>query len=92
MAVTATSRTATYKGKSYRLAWIGQTKYGERAKLAFFDGSREFWVDATKVQVSEGRSGGRGRMGPGHGSAAQVAGYSSYCTDRPGCGCYDCAS
>lgn len=32
----------------------------------------------------------RGRSGAG--SAASVPGYSSYCTDRPGCGCYDCAS
>lgn len=46
-------QTATYKGKSYRLLFLGDTKYGRRAKLAFFDGSREFWVDASKVQVRE---------------------------------------
>lgn len=34
----------------------------------------------------------RYRYGSGAGSAAAVAGYSSYCTDRPGCRCYDCAS
>jgi hypothetical protein len=34
----------------------------------------------------------RYRMGSGHGSAVAVRGYSSYCTDRPGCRCYDCAS
>lgn len=34
----------------------------------------------------------RYRMGSGAGSAAQVRGYSSYCTDREGCRCYDCAS
>jgi hypothetical protein len=34
----------------------------------------------------------RYRMGSGRGSAAQVAGYSGYCTDRPSCRCYDCAS
>jgi hypothetical protein len=28
----------------------------------------------------------------GAGSAASVAGYSSYCTGRESCGCYDCAS
>lgn len=32
------------------------------------------------------------RMGSGHGRAAQVTGYSSYCTDNEYCGCYDCAS
>lgn len=39
----------TYKGKRYRLVWKGKTKYGKRAKLAFFDGSKEFWVDAGKL-------------------------------------------
>lgn len=34
----------------------------------------------------------RYRYGSGAGSAAPVTGYSSYCTDRPGCRCYDCAS
>lgn len=32
------------------------------------------------------------RMGAGHGSAARVAGYSSYCTANDSCRCYDCAS
>lgn len=27
---------------------------------------------------------------PGGGSAAKVPGYSSYCTGRPGCRCFDC--
>lgn len=41
---------------------------------------------------SRGRSsGGRGYSSAG-GSAASVPGYSSYCTGRSGCGCYDCAS
>ena len=44
---------AIYKGKKYRLAWSGPTKYGERAKLAYFDGSREFWVNLSTVQVVE---------------------------------------
>lgn len=28
----------------------------------------------------------------GAGAAVAMPGYSSYCTDREGCGCYDCAS
>jgi hypothetical protein len=32
------------------------------------------------------------RRASGAGAAAPVAGYSSWCTARPGCGCYDCAS
>lgn len=43
-----------YKGKSYRMVWSGPTKYGERAKLQFLDGSKEFWVDLK--QVDRGRS------------------------------------
>lgn len=55
------SQVALYKGRKYRLMWIGKTKYGQRAHLAFFDGSRDFWVDAGAVEVSEStRSGRRG--------------------------------
>lgn len=46
---------------------------------------------ATTPRATYRRSTGR-RYGSGAGSAAPVAGYSSYCTDRPGCGCFDCAS
>jgi hypothetical protein len=46
-----TSGTAEYKGRKYRLAWLGETKYGRRAKLQFFDGSKEFWVPADAVSV-----------------------------------------
>ncbi len=48
MMATAT-KTATYKGRKYRLLWKGKTRYGTRAKLGFFDGSKEFWVDASRV-------------------------------------------
>lgn len=48
------TRTCTYKGKAYRLLYIGQTKFGRKAKLSFMDGSKEFWVDAS--QVTEGGS------------------------------------
>lgn len=55
------SQVATYKGRKYRLMWVGKTKYGQRAHLAFFDGSRDFWVNADLVSVSEStRSGSRG--------------------------------
>jgi hypothetical protein len=39
----------SYKGRNYNLVWKGPTKYGERAKLSFLDGSKEFWVDASAV-------------------------------------------
>ena len=44
-----------YKGRSYRLLWTGKTQYGARAKLAFLDGSKEFWVEADKVKQETGR-------------------------------------
>jgi len=44
---------AKYKGRKYRLLFYGNTKYGKRAKLQFWDGSKEFWVDAGKVTVLE---------------------------------------
>lgn len=61
-----TTKTATYKGKAYRLEFIGPTKFGKRAKLAFMDGSKEFWVSADLVTVggesSSSRSCGRGTL------------------------------
>ncbi len=41
--------TVSYKGRNYKQLWVGQTKYGRRAKLGFFDGTKEFWVDASAV-------------------------------------------
>lgn len=54
MAVATGKRIAEYKGRKYRLLWSGKTKYGMRAKLAFMDGSKEFWVDAGMVSESSG--------------------------------------
>lgn len=54
------TKTATYKGRTYRLVFIGDTKFGRRAKLAFMDGSKEFWVDASTVSEGGSSSGSRG--------------------------------
>ncbi len=60
---------ATYNGRKYKLVWQGKTKFGQRAKLQFFDGSKEFWVDASRIDVSDAgpspmeRVYGRGRFG-----------------------------
>lgn len=52
---------------------------------------RVIWSkDATSICST--RKPSRQPMGSGHGQVAPVAGYSSYCTDRLDCGCYDCAS
>jgi hypothetical protein len=47
-----TAKTASYKGHTYRVLYIGPTKYGQRARLQFFDGSKDFWCDASLVSVS----------------------------------------
>jgi hypothetical protein len=46
-------KVAVYKNRRYRLLWAGNTKYGERAHLQFFDGSKDFWVDRDKIEVYE---------------------------------------
>lgn len=38
-----------YNGKKYHMIWSGKTKYGERARLEFLDGTKDFWVDLSKV-------------------------------------------
>lgn len=43
-----------------------------------------------RIESSRRAWGARRGMGSGHGQAANVPGYSSYCTDRPGCRCFDC--
>ena len=45
-----TERYAAYKGKTYRLEFLGETKFGKRAKLSFLDGTKEFWVAAELVR------------------------------------------
>lgn len=44
---------ATYKGKPYILVWEGTTRRGRACKLAFADGSKVFWADASEVQVTK---------------------------------------
>jgi hypothetical protein len=46
--------------------------------------------DGVHIMSTEKAQGGTPRMGAGHGQAAKVAGYSSYCTDRHDCTCFDC--
>jgi hypothetical protein len=43
--------TTTYKNRTYRLLWLGATKYGRRAHLQFLDGSGDFWVGADLVSA-----------------------------------------
>lgn len=47
--------TAKYKGRQYVLVWIGDTKYGQRARLCTANGVLDFWVDADKIdELSNG--------------------------------------
>ena len=44
---------ARYKGRPYRVLFLGPTRYGERAHLQFLDGSKDFWVDADRVREED---------------------------------------
>jgi hypothetical protein len=79
MAATKTERFAEYKGKTYKLEFLGETKFGRRAKLAFRDGSKEFWVEAGLVkEVSSSSSGSSSRSGSSRPSGRGT---------RTGCSC-----
>lgn len=48
------SKTATYKGRTYLVKFTGTTKFGHKAKLAFMDGSKEFWVPLDAITLTGG--------------------------------------
>ncbi len=56
---------ARYKGKDgYLILWMGRTKRGdEAAKLAFRDGSKTFWANATDISVTKRYDEGEDRYG-----------------------------
>ena len=74
------SQVATYKGRKYKLVWQGQTKYGQKAKLAFFDGSKEFWADLSAVEISTGSHSHNSRRGriPEHKRCKECGMYNPY--------------
>lgn len=44
-------RIAMYKGREYRIEYLGPTKYGRRARLSFLTARyKSFWVDAERVR------------------------------------------
>ena len=53
----------TYKGKPYNLLWSGPTKHGQRARLQFLDGSKDFWVDAALISGASHSTGDRAPRG-----------------------------
>ena len=47
---------ATYKGRQYDVEYIGETRFGSRAKLAYPDDpDKTFWVDADAIEIDEPR-------------------------------------
>lgn len=46
-------RTATYRGRTFRLLYLGQTQTGRRARLQYWDKSQTFWVDANLVREGD---------------------------------------
>lgn len=90
---TGTYEVCQYKGRSYRLLWKGQTKFGLKAKLAFMDGSKEFWVDLSLVSYAPTSSPSGSSRSRG-GNRCENCGERRHCCTRPGCNCggYDCLS
>ena len=43
----------SYKGRPYRCTWRGKSKFDDtqRAKLEWMDGSKSFYVDASKLET-----------------------------------------
>ena len=66
-------------------------KIGSRVKWE--RGEKATHAGCERIVVASGPSpvATREPMGAGHGRAANVAGYASYCTDNASCSCYDCA-
>ena len=71
---TASSRSVGYKGRTYRLLFMGATKYGQRAHLQFSDGSNDFWVAADLVTPLDARD--------------PYAGYHASPAGQCGCSCH----
>lgn len=47
----SSAKEAEYKGRTYRVLYSGKTKFGHRTRLEFTDGSKDFWVDTSKVRM-----------------------------------------
>ena len=67
-----------YKGKPYILRWSGPTRFGDRAKIQFLDGSKEFWVDASTIKSAPG--GGSSFSPRGRGGRCRASGCSNPAT------------
>ena len=83
--------TALYKGKKYRLDWKGQTKYGKRAKLSFFNGSKSFWVDLNKVTIQEEEAKGEHCAECGRFTSSPIECYDIYDNNMVVPLCYRCS-
>ena len=40
----------SYKGKTYYLLWEGRTKFGDKCKLQYPDGTGDFWANSREVR------------------------------------------
>lgn len=76
---TTTNRIGEYKGRKYRLLYSGPTKYGRRAKLAFMDGTKEFWVAADLVRETQGGSGYTPAVRDSRGYVTERGHHDGYC-------------
>ena len=88
-----TSAGKTWQARVERVVWTGEgvtlcaTSSLDRASTPAPAATYGGRIEASRQAWGRARG-----MGSGHGQAAAVAGYPSYCTDSPSCRCYDCAS
>lgn len=69
----AETKMGLYKGKKYRVKFVGPTKFGQRAHLEFLDGSKSFWAAAELVQLLREGEEGSQKGGTGGASEKQLA-------------------
>ena len=94
MPIQQTRQYVSYKGRTYILHVTTPSKFGpgNRSKLSFLDGSKEFWVDTALTSSSSApapSSASRGQRG-----RCENCNERAHCCTRPGCNCggYDCLS
>jgi hypothetical protein len=49
-----TKATYPYKGRVYRVLYVGPTQFGCRAHLQAMDGSFDFWIGEKQIDINPG--------------------------------------
>ena len=82
-----TQRYARYHGQTYRLLFLGPTPFGFKAKLAYRDGTKVFWVNGRLVTEQTGYM---DSISDSHRRRSGRAGCSCSCQRGGGDACFEC--